>query len=72
MIGDNYRVIRERVLNFVPKEDKITRLTAWVRIPKLGVEYSNKHFLLNKIGRKIGKVLKLDNTITNVEMGQFM
>ena len=45
MIGDDYLVIREWVPNFVLEEDKITKLTAWVQIPKLGVEYFNKHFL---------------------------
>lgn len=70
MIGDNYLVLRERVPNFVP-EDKITKLTAWVRIPKLGLEYFNKHFLLNKIRKKIGRVLKLNSSTSNVERGQF-
>jgi len=50
MIGDNYLVFREWVPNFVPEEDTITKLTAWVRIPKLSVEYFNKNFLLYKIG----------------------
>jgi len=30
MIGDNYLVIREWVPDFVPEEDNITKLTAWV------------------------------------------
>ena len=71
MIGDNYLVIREWVPNFVPEEDKVTKLTAWVRIPKVSVEYFNKHFLLHKIGQKIGRVLRVDSTIENVERGQY-
>jgi len=71
MIGDNYLVIREWIPNFVPEEDNITKLTAWVRIPKLSVEYFNKHFLLHKIGQKIGRVIKVDNTTENVERGQY-
>jgi len=71
MIGDNYLVIRAWVLNFVPEEDHITKLTAWVRIPKLSVEYFNKQFLLHKIGHKIGRVLKIDSTTENVERGQY-
>ncbi|KAJ8439289.1 hypothetical protein Cgig2_016837 [Carnegiea gigantea] len=55
MIGDNYLVIREWVPNFTPEEDTFTKLTAWVRIPKLSVEYFNKDFLLHKIGSKIRK-----------------
>ena len=71
MIEDNYLVIREWVPNFVPEEDHITKLTAWVRIPKLSVEYFNKQFLLQKIGQKIGRVIKVDSTTANVERGQY-
>jgi len=71
MIGDNYLVIWEWVPNFVLEDYKITRSTAWVRIPKLGVEYFNKRFLLTKICSKIGKMLKLDITTANVERSQF-
>lgn len=62
MIGDNYQVIREWVTNFVPEEDKITKLTAWMRIPKLGIEYLNKNFLYNEIDSKISEVSKPDST----------
>jgi len=71
MLGDNYLVIREWVPNFVPEDDRITKLTAWVRIPKLSVEYFNKQFLLHKIGQKIGRVIKIDSTTENVERGQY-
>jgi len=71
MLGDNYVVIREWVPNFVPEETPITCLTAWVRIPQLSVEYFNKQFLLEKIGCKIGKVLRVDDTTANVERGQY-
>ena len=71
MIGDNYLVIREWVANFIPEEDTITKLTAWVRIPKLSVEYFNKSFLFQKIGQKIGRVIKVDSTTENVERGQY-
>lgn len=49
MIGDNDLVIREWVPSFVPKEDKITKPIAWIRILKPRMEYFNMHFLLNKI-----------------------
>jgi len=71
MLGDNYLVIREWVPNFVPEEDHVTRLTAWVRIPRLSVEYFNKFFLLEKIGKKIGRVIRVDDTTANVERGQY-
>jgi len=68
---DNYVVIREWVPNFIPEEDTITRLTAWVRIPKLNVEYFKKSLLLSKIGNKIGKVCKVDNMTTTMECGKY-
>lgn len=37
MIGDSYLTIRKWVPNFVPDEEPIKRLTAWVRIPNLSV-----------------------------------
>lgn len=46
-------------------------MTTWVRIPKLRVEYFYKHFLLYKIGQKIGCVLKVDNATANVNRGQY-
>ncbi|KAJ8433602.1 LOW QUALITY PROTEIN: hypothetical protein Cgig2_016532 [Carnegiea gigantea] len=70
-IGDNYVAIQEWVPNFIPKEDKITKLATWVRIPKLSVEYFNKNFLLNKIGSKIGRVLRVEHTTETVEKGQY-
>lgn len=72
MLGDNYLVIREWIPNFIPEEDTITKLTAWVRIPNLSVEYFNKEFILHKIGSKIGKVRRVDNTTANVERGKFI
>lgn len=71
MLGDNYLVIRKWEPNFVPEEDNIIRLTAWVRIPRLSVEYFNKRFLLKKIKCKIGKVIRVDDTTAYVERGQY-
>ncbi|KAJ8434625.1 hypothetical protein Cgig2_033111 [Carnegiea gigantea] len=66
MIGDNYLVIREWVPNLVLEENSITRPTAWVKIPKLSVEYFNKDSLLHKIGSKIGKAAGREATEPNL------
>lgn len=71
MLGDDDLLIREWEPNFIPKEDTITRLTAWVRIRRLSVEHFNKHFLLKKIGSKSGKAIRVDDTTANVERGQY-
>ncbi|XP_074306482.1 uncharacterized protein LOC141641732 [Silene latifolia] len=70
MIDDHYLTIRKWVPNFVPSEDRIKYLTAWVRIPNLPVEYFNETFL-RKIGSKIGKVIRIDKNTAAVECGQF-
>ncbi|XP_074287666.1 uncharacterized protein At4g02000-like [Silene latifolia] len=70
MIDDHYLTIRKWAPNFVPSEDKIRRLTTWVRIPNLPVEYFNKEFL-SKIGDKIGNVVRIDKNTEMAERGQF-
>ncbi|XP_074313623.1 uncharacterized protein LOC141648807 [Silene latifolia] len=70
MIDDHYLTIRIWVPNFVPSEDNITKLTTWVRIPNLPVEYFNATFL-KKIGSKIGEVIRIDNNTATAQRGQF-
>ncbi|XP_074267200.1 uncharacterized protein LOC141590511 [Silene latifolia] len=70
MIDDHYLTIRKWVPNFVPSENSIKKLTTWVRIPNLPVEYFNPTFL-KKIGSKIGEVIRIDENTTTVQMGQF-
>ncbi|XP_074314361.1 uncharacterized protein LOC141649574 [Silene latifolia] len=70
MIDDHYLTIRKWIPNFIPSEDSIKFLTAWVRIPNLPVEYFNETFLM-KIGTRIGKVLRIDKNTAAAERGQF-
>lgn len=70
MLDDSYLTIRKWVSNFIPDDSPIKVLTAWVRIPNLSGEYSDINFL-NKIGSKIGKVLRVDKSTTQAERGQF-
>ncbi|XP_074300792.1 uncharacterized protein LOC141632112 [Silene latifolia] len=70
MIDDHYLTIRKWIPNFVPTEDKMIHLTAWVRIPSLLVEYFEKAFL-TKIGSRIGSVIRFDKNTENAERGQF-
>ncbi|KAJ8422859.1 hypothetical protein Cgig2_012713 [Carnegiea gigantea] len=72
ILRDNYLVIREWVPNFIPEEENITKLTAWVPIPHWSVQDFNKNFLLLKIGGKIGKIIRVDDTTTNVKKGQYI
>ncbi|XP_021839952.1 uncharacterized protein [Spinacia oleracea] len=70
MIDYCYLTIRKWITNFVPDENPIKILTAWVRIPNLAVEYFDTNFL-SKIGSKIGKVLRVDKTTAQAVRGQF-
>ncbi|XP_021741187.1 uncharacterized protein LOC110707488 [Chenopodium quinoa] len=70
LLDDNYLTIRKWIPNFIPDEAPIKILTAWVRIPNLLVEYFDINFL-NKVGSKIGKVLRVDKTTAQAERGQF-
>ncbi|XP_074301678.1 uncharacterized protein LOC141633088 [Silene latifolia] len=70
MIDDHYLTIRKWVPNFIPSEDNIRYLTAWVRIPNLPVEYFYEMFL-KKIGSKVGKVIRVDKNTASAERRQF-
>ena len=65
-----YLTIRKWVPNFIPDESPLKVLTAWVRIPNLSVEYFDTQFL-QKVGAKIGKVLRVDRTTAQADRGQF-
>lgn len=70
LIDDHYLTVRKWVPNFTPDDEPIKILNAWVRIPDLAVEYFDAAFL-HKVGSKIGKVIKIDNTTANAERGKF-
>ncbi|XP_021846727.1 uncharacterized protein [Spinacia oleracea] len=71
MIGESYLSIRKWVSNFVPDESPIKTLTAWVRIPNLSVEYFDRQFL-QRIGEKIGRVVRIDKNTESVDRGQYI
>ena len=70
MFEDNYLTIRKWIPNFIPTDCPMRFLTAWVRIPHLSVEYFDQAFL-NKIGNKIGKVMRIDQNTAFAQRGQF-
>ncbi|XP_048494798.1 uncharacterized protein LOC125494935 [Beta vulgaris subsp. vulgaris] len=70
MLDDNYLTIRKWVPNFIPTDQPMRFLTAWVRIPHLSVEYFDQEFL-EKIGNKIGKVTRIDQNTVLAQRGQF-
>jgi len=70
LIGDSCLTIRKWIPNFVPDEEPIRIFTAWIRIPRITVEYFDKDFL-DKIREKVALVRGTDKTTATVERGQF-
>ena len=71
LIGDSYLTIRKWVPNFIADQEPIKKLTTWVRIPHLSVEYFDRQVLL-KIGAKIGRVIKIDRNTESMDRGQYV
>lgn len=58
MIFGHYLTIRRWKPEFRPFEESIKKISAWIRVPILPIEYYEKH-LLWKIENKVGKTLKV-------------
>ncbi|XP_031112039.1 uncharacterized protein LOC116016010 [Ipomoea triloba] len=61
MVLDHYVLVQEWRPNFDPLTDKTEKLLVWVRFPSLSIEYFDDDFL-RKIGNKVGRPIKIDNT----------
>ncbi|KAB5519967.1 hypothetical protein DKX38_024286 [Salix brachista] len=58
-------------LSFNPKEEKITHMTAWVRINGLNVEFF-RFDVFEKIGNLIGLTVKVDSHTMSPSRGNFL
>ncbi|XP_031095201.1 uncharacterized protein LOC115999492 [Ipomoea triloba] len=70
MVLDHYLVVQEWIPNFDPTTNKTEKLLVWVRLPAIPVEYFEEDFLW-KIGKKIGRPIKIDDTTSLVSKGKF-
>lgn len=70
MIMDHYLVVQEWKPNFDPRDDRTEQLLVWVRFPMLPIEYFEDEFLI-KIGKNVGRPVKVDNTTSLVSKGKF-
>lgn len=62
-IGQHFLAIRQWELDFKASRATLSSAVAWIRSPKLPIEYYN-HDILLKIGKVVGPVLHIDsNTI---------
>ncbi|XP_031091112.1 uncharacterized protein LOC115996110 [Ipomoea triloba] len=70
MVMDHYLIVKEWVPNFDPLQDKTEKVLVWVWFPSLPMEYYNFSFL-NKVGKEIGKPIKIDESTGLVSRGKF-
>lgn len=70
MVLDHYLIVKEWHPDFDPKTDKTEKVLVWVRFPCLPIEYYNIIFL-RKVGEKIGRPIRIDQTTSQVSRGRF-
>lgn len=69
MVMDHYLIVKEWVLNFDTLRDTTEKILVWVRFPSLPMEYYNFSFL-NKVSKKIGRPIKIDDATSLVFKGK--
>ncbi|CAN1128820.1 hypothetical protein LINPERHAP2_LOCUS4872, partial [Linum perenne] len=70
MINDHYVVIQEWRPHFRPEETFLSTLRVWVRLPGIPFEYFDRT-ILQLIGDKIGKTVRIDHTTLEGSRGNF-
>lgn len=70
IIVGHYLTVQEWEPNFFPHKNKLNKLLVWVRFPTLPIEYFEDEFLM-KIGKNIGRPVKVDTTTSLVSIGKF-
>ncbi|XP_019155204.1 PREDICTED: uncharacterized protein LOC109152077 [Ipomoea nil] len=70
IIQDHYLVVQQWKPNFRPQTSKIQKICAWVRLPDIPIEYFDEDTLI-KLGDKIGKTIKIDDTTCLASRGKF-
>lgn len=59
MLFDHYLTLRQWTPNFLSSGPKVDRVTVWVRLPGIPIEY-NASKVLRIIGNRIGRTIRLD------------
>ena len=70
MVMEHYLIVKEWSPNFDPMMDSTKRILVWVRFPCLPIEYYDQDFLM-KVGEKIRKPIRIDQTTGLVSRGKF-
>jgi hypothetical protein len=69
-IYDHYLTVKEWSPNFHPASDTIEEVAVWVRVSGLPIEYYDSK-VLNFIGNRIGKTVKVDKNTLTQERGKY-
>ncbi|XP_031130711.1 uncharacterized protein LOC116032350 [Ipomoea triloba] len=70
IIMGHYLTVQQWMPNFFPHKNKLDKLLVWVRFPAVPIEYFEDDFL-KKIGKYIGRPIKVDTTTSLVSIGRF-
>ncbi|XP_019251145.1 PREDICTED: uncharacterized protein LOC109230067 [Nicotiana attenuata] len=69
-ISGNFLSIRKWEPKFVPQEATLSTTAIWIRLPQLPMEFYDKE-ILQKVGRKLGKLLKIDSCTSSTLRGRY-
>ncbi|XP_019184648.1 PREDICTED: uncharacterized protein LOC109179603 [Ipomoea nil] len=69
-ILDHYLIVKEWSPDFDPIRDKTEKVLVWIRFPCLPIEYYSASFL-QKVGKKIGRPVRVDQATSQVSRGRF-
>lgn len=70
IILGHYLTVQEWRPNFHPHKNELSKLLVWARFPAIPIEYFEEEFLV-KIGKQIGRPVKVDTTTSLVSIGKF-
>nr|XP_016494471.1 PREDICTED: uncharacterized protein LOC107813694 [Nicotiana tabacum] len=69
-ISGNFLSVRKWEPKFVPQEATLTSTTIWIWLPQLPTEFYDQD-ILEKVGRKLGKLLKIDQCTSSTLRGRY-
>lgn len=70
-IGGHHLSMRRWTQNFKSSNAFVNTSVVWARLPELPIEYFDKS-VLEKVGARIGRLIKVDNTTEKVLRGRYV
>ncbi|XP_019224695.1 PREDICTED: uncharacterized protein LOC109206329 [Nicotiana attenuata] len=69
-VSGHFLSVRKWEPKFVPQEATLTTTAIWIRLPQLRTEFYDT-VILEKVGRKLGKLLKIDQCTSSTLRGRY-